>query len=120
MGALSACTTHVRPRLGLSLRGSLTQQRCAWPLLCLVLWLAPIGAHAKLCGDNVGGHDVPCACGDVVVSDLTLTDDPVARTVCPHDAFPANDGNNVFVVHDEAYLSADAPPPDRVFEGHDR
>jgi len=52
-------------------------------LLSLALLAAP--APAKLCGDNVGGVDVPCACSDTVVSDLVLTDDPVVNTVCPHD-----------------------------------
>jgi hypothetical protein len=42
-------------------------------------------AAAKLCGDDVDGQDVPCACGDVVVSDLVLGDDPVATTVCEGD-----------------------------------
>jgi len=40
---------------------------------------------AKFCGDDVGGRDVACACGDVLVSDLKLTDDPIARQTCPHD-----------------------------------
>jgi len=42
-------------------------------------------ADAKLCGDDVNGRDVPCACGDVVVSDLRLGDDPVAAVPCPAD-----------------------------------
>ena len=42
-------------------------------------------AQAKLCGDDVAGADVPCACGDVVVSDVTITDDPVARGACAGD-----------------------------------
>lgn len=56
-------------------------------LLGLVLggWLAGSPAAAKLCGDSVDGQDVPCACGDVVVSNLEVTDDPVAATVCPDD-----------------------------------
>lgn len=33
-------------------------------------------------------------------------------------AFPANDGNNNFAVHDDAYLSDDAPPKERIFEAH--
>lgn len=47
--------------------------------------LLPTAADAKPCGDDVGGADIPCACGDVVVSDLVLGDDPVAASVCPHD-----------------------------------
>jgi len=42
-------------------------------------------AEAKPCGDDVSGQDVPCACGDTVVSDLTLGDDPVTQSVCPGD-----------------------------------
>src|SRR5215468_557000 len=43
-------------------------------------------AQAKLCGDDVDGRDVPCACGDVVVSDVTLGDDPVVTgPACPQD-----------------------------------
>ena len=53
-------------------------------LLAAGLWAAPVAA--KLCGDSVDGHDVPCACGDVVVSSVTLTDDPVVKGgACPHD-----------------------------------
>ena len=53
-------------------------------LAVAVLLVAP-QAGAKLCGDNVGGRDVPCACGDTVVSDVTLGDDPVVDAVCPAD-----------------------------------
>ena len=43
-------------------------------------------APAALCGDDVDGRDVPCACGDVVVSSVALADDPVMHgTPCPHD-----------------------------------
>jgi hypothetical protein len=42
-------------------------------------------ADAKLCGDDVAGSDVPCACGDVVVSDLVLGDDPVVGAACASD-----------------------------------
>ncbi|MFI5366324.1 MAG: right-handed parallel beta-helix repeat-containing protein [Candidatus Binatia bacterium] len=51
----------------------------------LGLLLIPAVARAKLCGGDVRGHRVPCACGDIVVSDLVLTDDPVASDVCPGD-----------------------------------
>jgi len=41
---------------------------------------------AKLCGDDVDGADVACACGDIVVSDLVLGDgDPVTSEVCDGD-----------------------------------
>lgn len=46
-------------------------------------WSSPL--HALLCGDNVDGRDVPCNCGDIVVSNLALGDDPVATATCPSD-----------------------------------
>jgi len=42
-------------------------------------------AAAYLCGDDVDGRDVPCHCGDIVVSDLVLSDDPVLSEPCPRD-----------------------------------
>lgn len=51
-------------------------------LLGLVLLLVPMGARAKLCGDDVDGRHVACACGDVVVSDVVLGYDPVTRSTC--------------------------------------
>lgn len=57
-------------------------------LRALIALLAPLlarGVDAKLCGDNVNGRDVPCACGDTVVSDVVLTGDPVTHTICPGD-----------------------------------
>lgn len=54
-------------------------------LLVLGALLLPTGAEAKLCGDAVGGQDVPCACGDVVASDLVLSDDPVTQEPCASD-----------------------------------
>ena len=36
-------------------------------------------------------------------------DDEFRSTICPHKAFPANDGSNNFTVHDDAYLSDTAP-----------
>lgn len=51
-----------------------------------LLYLAAAGAAAaKLCGDDVAGQDVPCACGDILVSSVVLGDDPVTSTVCPRD-----------------------------------
>lgn len=41
---------------------------------------------AALCGDDVDGVDVPCACGDIVVSDVVLGDgDPVTQELCRGD-----------------------------------
>jgi hypothetical protein len=48
-----------------------------------LLWVAPVSA--KLCGDDVGGVDVPCGCGDVVVSSVALAGDPVTTEVCATD-----------------------------------
>jgi len=53
--------------------------------LSAAIVLVPAIVGATLCGDDVGGRDVPCACGDTVVSDLALADDPVADSVCPGD-----------------------------------
>ena len=36
-------------------------------------------------------------------------DDEFRSTLCPHAAFPANDGENNFAVHKDAYLS-EVPP----------
>lgn len=48
------------------------------------LMAAPVSA--KLCGDDVEGADVPCACGDIVVSSVVLDADPVVHgTPCTHD-----------------------------------
>jgi hypothetical protein len=45
-------------------------------------------------------------------------EDVYRSTLCPHEAFTANDGENNFSVHDDAYLSKDESPEDRVFEAH--
>ncbi len=47
--------------------------------------LFPVVATAKLCGDNVDGQGVPCSCGDTVVSDLHVVDDPVIHDDCASD-----------------------------------
>ncbi len=36
-------------------------------------------------------------------------DDEFRTTVCPHEAFAANDGKNNFKVHNDAYLSSKKP-----------
>jgi hypothetical protein len=53
--------------------------------IALALLLPPMDAGAKVCGDKVEGVDVPCECGDIVVSDLKLADDPVAAHACTRD-----------------------------------
>jgi hypothetical protein len=63
----------------------------AWRRLgCIGLVLAgslmAARVSAKLCGDDVDGEDVPCACGDIVVSSVALDADPVVRGApCAHD-----------------------------------
>lgn len=49
--------------------------------------LHPTGAHAAArCGDDVDGRRVPCACGDIVVSDTVLRPgDPILARPCPVD-----------------------------------
>ena len=62
-------------------RPVLCARRLVLPACC---WRA--GSGQALCGDDVDGADVPCACGDVVVSSMVLGDDPVATgAACPHD-----------------------------------
>ena len=51
----------------------------------LAVMLVAGRAPAKLCGDDVDGKDVPCDCGDTVVSNLVLGDDPVTHASCPKD-----------------------------------
>jgi len=36
-------------------------------------------------------------------------EDCLRSTLCPHRAFPANDGNNNFAVHEDAYLDPLSP-----------
>ncbi len=61
-------------------------KQSGWCLVSVVLGFVLGGpAAAKFCGDDVSGRDIACACGDVLVSDLTLGDDPITRQTCPHD-----------------------------------
>lgn len=53
--------------------------------LASILTAVAAPARAALCGDDVDGRDVPCACGDIVVSSVTLRDDPVVAAACPRD-----------------------------------
>jgi hypothetical protein len=62
-----------------------TARRLAVALL-IAASCRPAAARAGLCGDDVDGRDVPCACGDVVVSDVALGPDPVVQgPPCAHD-----------------------------------
>src|SRR5262249_30165081 len=45
----------------------------------------PVVAQAKLCGDNVGGLDIPCSCGDTLVSNVVLGNDPIVTETCTAD-----------------------------------
>jgi hypothetical protein len=45
-------------------------------------------------------------------------EDVYRDTSCPHTAFPANDGDNNFVVHDDAYLSVETPSAELIFGAH--
>lgn len=63
---------------------SRTSVLIAFGVWAVVTWAA--AAEARLCGDDVDGRDVPCHCGDIVVSDLVLSDDPVLDGTCPGDA----------------------------------
>jgi hypothetical protein len=61
-------------------------RRALVALVGLSLLALPPRLEAKPCGDAVRGRDVPCACGDVVVSDLTLgAGDPVVAGPCDGD-----------------------------------
>jgi hypothetical protein len=55
-------------------------------MLALAVIARPGVSAGKLCGDDVDGRDVPCACGDTVVSDLVLGADPVLDAPCEQDA----------------------------------
>ncbi len=60
--------------------------RALGTLLSLAMVGVPVQAGAKLCGDDVHGQDVPCACGDVVVSNVALdVGDPVTSAACASD-----------------------------------
>jgi len=55
-------------------------------LVALAAVALPRLGAAKLCGDSLQGQDVPCACGDIVVTDTVLgDDDPVTRDTCNGD-----------------------------------
>ena len=48
-------------------------------------------------------------------------EDTYRSTVCPHSAFPANDGNNVFTIHEDSYLERPSPQlPDWVMTSDDQ
>lgn len=95
---------------GIAMLAGVVLAKRALAIAALVL-LASIDAEAKLCGDDVNGLDVPCACGDVVASDVRLDDDPVASSICP------NDGLIVRVAEGEEPITIDLAG--RVLRGSD-
>jgi hypothetical protein len=52
----------------------------------LLLTLLGGQGFAAVCGDDVNGRDIPCACGDTVGSSVVLADDPVTETHCRRHA----------------------------------
>ncbi len=62
----------------------------SWKTIVLGLALGATGlpplAAAKPCGDNIRGQDIACDCGDIVVSDTVLGNDPVTRDTCSGNA----------------------------------
>ena len=75
----------MRPRQKTEIKPGRTGRRLAAACLIAATCL-PAAALAALCGDDVDGRDVPCACGDVVVSSVVLGPDPVVQgPPCPHD-----------------------------------
>jgi hypothetical protein len=57
------------------------------PVVLGIYWITA-GATtwaAKNCGDDVEGQDVPCACGDILVSGLVAAGDPVFAAPCDGD-----------------------------------
>lgn len=72
------------------------RMRPAGSLLLGALWmLAAVPAGAKVCGDDVRGRDIPCACGDTVVSNVVLTDDPVTTARCDRHGLIVGAGHRV-------------------------
>lgn len=60
---------------------------CLAALGTLITVLGVRSVRAASCGDDVNGRDVPCACGDIVVSSVVLGDDPVVNGApCSGDA----------------------------------
>src|ERR1041384_6030684 len=60
--------------------------RAMLPAIAVAVAVGATRVDAKLCGDDVGGQDVACACGDVIVSDVVLdASDPVTQERCAAD-----------------------------------
>jgi len=57
------------------------------------------------CYHRQGGIDMIVRCQSCKI----YYDDEFRLTECPHQAFPANDGNGNFTVHDDSYCSAECP-----------
>src|SRR3989442_1144966 len=66
------------------LQGAATMRSFVLALLCCALLAPAATAGPSRCGDDVGGHAVPCDCGDVLVGSRTLgADDPITSRACP-------------------------------------
>ncbi|MEO8604042.1 MAG: right-handed parallel beta-helix repeat-containing protein [bacterium] len=65
----------------------LARRRAAFVAVLIAVAVTSLArpAAAKLCGDAVDGHDVPCACGDVLASSVVLDGDPVTSAICQRD-----------------------------------
>ncbi len=67
-------------------RARLCRGAVALTLLAAPVLLRPMPAGAGTCGDDVGGVRVACNCGDMVISDTTLSAiDPVVSQPCSGD-----------------------------------
>lgn len=49
---------------------------------------------------------------------LVWFEDVFRYTSCPHDTFPANDGNNNFKHYGNSYLSKQKPSENHIFGAH--
>src|SRR5258707_695047 len=66
--------------------GTAGRARRNWLVAGFLAGLGGTAASAEVCGGGVDGSDVPCACGDVVVSSVRLDGDPVVSGApCRHD-----------------------------------
>ena len=105
------------------MRVATQRSRAAWPAAAVAVALAVLAAPAAatLCGDAVDGHDVPCACGDVLVSSVVLDGDPVTAEICPRDGLlvRAQDGRSAMRIdlHGHTLRGSGAGTGLRVLDG---
>lgn len=87
-----------RTRLRTNLKPEVHLQRLSilWPAAIALVLAFPLTSDAGLCGDDVGGVRVACACGDFVVSDTVLSaTDPVVNERCATDGLIIQASENV-------------------------